>query len=264
MPAIGSAGDEGELAVAAMAPGPDDTATTPTSLRDELLRWVQIITIAGVATGLLIIGIGSRIAMFVLRMTSDESARGLTSDDGFVIGQFSLADTYGLVQIGALVGTIGATTYLLLRRWLIGPDWFRAVTVGVAAGAVGGSMLLHAEGTDFRVLGPRWLAISLFIAIPGLFGGAIGPVVEAVERRRSGLKRSSVLAIALGPAALLSYIVVVPTLFVYAAVRATPAAPPLPKAAVVLVRALWFSVAILGAVALVDDIRSILELPPPP
>jgi hypothetical protein len=251
-------------------PAAHDTTSgaTEPSLRVELLLWLRIVTIAGVAAGLLIIGIGARLAMLLLRVTSDDSIRGQTSDDGFVIGRFGFVDTYGLIQIGALVGPIGATTYLLLRPWLIGASWFRSVTIGLGAGAVGGTMLLHADGTDFRVLGPRWLSISLFIAIPALFGVAVGFAVEAVgavEPRRTGGWTRYVVALALGPAALLSYIFVAPVLFIYAAIRSTPPSPRPPAAALVLlVRAFWLSIAIVGAVALADDIRSILDLPQPP
>lgn len=250
-----------------MSPPADDDAPVATepSIGRELLHWLRVVTIAGVPTGLLIIGIGARLSMMLLRVTSDDSVRGRTSDDGFVIGRFGFIDTYGLIQIGALVGVIGATTYLLLRRWLVGARWFRAVTVGLAAGAVGGSMLLDADGTDFRVLVPRWLAISLFVAIPTLFGAAIGPAVEAAERSRNGGWTRFVVVLAVGPAALLSYILVVPVLFVYAAIRSTPpSSQPPPTVLVWLVRVVWLGIATLGAVALVDDIRSILDLPPPP
>jgi hypothetical protein len=237
------------------------------SFRAELLTWVRIVTIAGVVTGFVIIGVGSRLAMLLLRSTSDDSVRGRLSDDGFVIGRFDYSDTYGLVQLGVGVGMIGATTYLLLRRWLIGPQWFHAVTIGLASGAVGGSILLHADGVDFRVLGPRWLAISLFIALPAVFGAAIGPTVEAVEaaeRRRPGRWAFFVVALALGPAALLSYILVMPVLLVYSGVRVSPPLPrPLPVAVVLLARAFWLGIAVLGLFALIADIQEILDLPPP-
>jgi hypothetical protein len=241
---------------------------TPPTLVAELLRWVRIVTIAGVTTGILLIGVGSRLAMLLLRVTSDDSIRGRTSDDGFIIGRFGFADTYGLIQIGALVGVIGATAYLLLRRWLIGPGWFRVVTVGLASGAVGGAMLLHDDGIDFRVLGPRWLTISLFVAIPAVFGATVGPAVEAtqgLDHRRARRWTKYVVAVAIGPAALVSYIFVLPVLFVYSAIRSTPPSPqPPPAELVLLVRALWLGIATLGLIALVNDIRSILDLPPPP
>ena len=93
--------------------------------------------------------------------------RGVKSDDGFVIGQVTLAGTYNLLLLGAIVGIIGAAAYLMVAPWLIGPNWFRRLTTGLAAAAVVGSMLVHADGIDFTVLKPTWLAIGVFVALPG-------------------------------------------------------------------------------------------------
>ena len=48
--------------------------------------WILVGTAAGAIAGLLIGGIGGRLAMLLLRLTSDEIVLGLTSDDGFEIG----------------------------------------------------------------------------------------------------------------------------------------------------------------------------------
>ena len=41
-------------------------------------------------------------------------------------------------------------------------------------------MLIHADGVDFTVLKPMWLAVGLFIALPALFGLTIA--AAAVDR----------------------------------------------------------------------------------
>jgi hypothetical protein len=46
-------------------------------------------------------------------------------------------------------------------------------------------MLVHSDGVDFRLLKPTWFAIGLFVLLPALFGGAIGPVVERVREPTS-------------------------------------------------------------------------------
>lgn len=55
-----------------------------------------------------VVGVGSRLAMFVLRLTSPDNAHGVVNDDGFVIGQVTLSGTYNLLNLGAAVGVIGA------------------------------------------------------------------------------------------------------------------------------------------------------------
>lgn len=55
--------------------------------------------------------------MFLLRLTSDDSLRGIETDDGFIIGRFS-GDTVFLLGAGAFVGAFGGLIYLGLREWL--------------------------------------------------------------------------------------------------------------------------------------------------
>ncbi len=49
--------------------------------------------VAAAVAGLLVAGIGGRLAMFILRVTSGSEVIGLESDDGFVIGRFT-TDTF--------------------------------------------------------------------------------------------------------------------------------------------------------------------------
>ena len=88
-----------------------------------------------------------------------------------------------------MVGIIGAAAYRLVAPRLIGPAWFRCATTGCAAAAVVGWMLIHADGIDFRVLKPTWLAISLFVLLPAVFGTFIGPVVDRAPPRTPGRRR---------------------------------------------------------------------------
>lgn len=148
-----------------------------------------MITVAGIAVGVVVVGLGSRLAMLLIRMTSPSRVIGMQSDDGFKIGEVTLAGTYNLVILGAFVGVLGVGAYRLVRPWLIGPLWFRRLTTGFGAGVVVGAMLIHTDGIDFRVLKPTWLAIALFIALPAVFGVAIAAAVDAVERPDSWTAR---------------------------------------------------------------------------
>lgn len=49
--------------------------------------------LVGLVTGLLIGGVGGRLAMFLLRLTSSESLHGVETDDGFIIGSLT-SDTF--------------------------------------------------------------------------------------------------------------------------------------------------------------------------
>lgn len=146
----------------------------------EFLRALRVIVVAGIPVGVLVGGFGGRLAMLLLRATSDDSVRGVTSDDGFTIGRLTIAGTYSLLLIGAAVGILGAAVYRLVAPRLIGPTWFRRLTVALAAGAVVGAMLVHADGVDFVVLTPTWLAIGSFVALPAAFGWCIAAAVDRV------------------------------------------------------------------------------------
>ncbi len=76
--------------------------------------------IAALAAGLLIAGVGGRLAMFLLRVTSGDHAAGMESDDGFIIGQFT-SSTFFLV-LGLTVGSavVLGPLFALVRLWITG------------------------------------------------------------------------------------------------------------------------------------------------
>lgn len=152
------------------------------SYAEDLGDGLRVLIVAGIPVGVVVAGIGGRLAMLALRLTSGEAVKGVVSDDGFTIGRITLAGTYNLLLVGATIGIIGAAAYQWVRPWLLGPSWFRRLTTAVGSGLVVGSMLLHADGVDFTVLQPTWLAIGLFIALPMIYGVVIGIAVDRVGR----------------------------------------------------------------------------------
>ena len=167
-----------------------DDAPTPTYLQ-ELLEVLRVVMVAGVGWGLVCIGLGSRLAMFVLRLTSPDSVRGVLSDDGFIIGRFTLSGSYNLLVVGAAIGVIGAASYIAVAPWLIGPTWFRRLTVALTSAAIGGSGTIHYDGIDFQSLEPQWLAIALFIVLPFVFGLGLATIVDRLAQRDSWTRRGA-------------------------------------------------------------------------
>ncbi len=232
---------------------------------DHMIENIRVLIVAGIPTGALVVGLGSRIAMFVLRITSPDRVHGVRSDDDFVIGKVTIGGTYNLLQIGAAVGIIGAGVYMLVAPWLIGPVWFRRLTTGLASAVVAGSMLVHDKGIDFHVLQPTWLAIGLFVALPGLFGIAIAAAVDAVRRPDTWTARGRrrwalvIVSVACFPATLLIVMVaVVVTAFgeVLRAAGVLRIVRGLPAHALVI-RSLWLLIAVAGLIALINDITAI-------
>jgi len=126
------------------------------------------VTAAGGLLGVIIGGVGGRLAMFVLAAVNPEAA-GVESDDGFVMGRFTMSGTLNLLLLGVFAGVLGGGIYYVLRGLMIGPRWFGILSMSGGAAVVVGSMLVHSDGVDFTLLSPTYVPIAMFVAIPGFF-----------------------------------------------------------------------------------------------
>jgi len=125
-------------------------------------------------------------AMFLLRVLSDESLRGTKTDDDFTIGAFT-GETVFLVILAAALGALGGLLYLGMREWL--PPRWRAVLFGLLGATVGGALVIRPHGVDFTVLSPLWLAVALFVALPAAYAVSLSLLTERFVR--SGSLRQS-------------------------------------------------------------------------
>lgn len=148
---------------------------------DAVLTSGGIGAMAGAVAGFFWGGIGGRLAMRVLFLTSDERVRGITSDDGFEIGVISGATVFLLISTSVL-GAIAGFFYGVMRMLLRGPTWVVAIGVGIAAAAGEGALIVKSDGIDFRVLEPLWLAVGLFLLIAGAWGVTVVVLTERLLR----------------------------------------------------------------------------------
>lgn len=125
--------------------------------------------IAGAMAGLVWGGVGGRLAMRVLFLTSDDGVRGAESDSGFEIGRFTLSGTMFLLVFtmvsGAVIGLVGG----VLRMVTTGTLKQVALGAGVTSAALFGTFLVAPEGVDLQILDPVWLAVALFVVLPGVW-----------------------------------------------------------------------------------------------
>jgi len=140
-----------------------------------------IVGVAGTLAGLVWGGVGGRIAMRILFLTSDDSVRGMTSDAGFEIGTISLGTAF-LVVFAAIAGAIIGMFGGLLRMVTAGPTWLVGLGAGLASAAFFGALLVTPEGVDFNVLDPLWLGVTLFVVLPGLWAASTVVVGEWLAR----------------------------------------------------------------------------------
>ena len=232
---------------------------TGTTARQALTR-LAVGSGVGCVAGALIGGVGGRLAMLLLRVTSDSSLTGLRTDDDFRIGSFT-SDTVFLVLLTAIAGAMLGAAYVAVRRWL--PRDHRPAVAAVMVGAIGGAVIIDPVGVDFTLLDPLWLAVALFVALPAAFGAALARGVErlivwASDRRPPTL----VLLVALLPLAPIvpAVAVLVVGALGWAALRQWPAAGRLWWSAPVTVagRVVGVGVTALATVVLIQDAAEIL------
>jgi hypothetical protein len=224
--------------------------------------------LGGVLCGLLIGGVGGRLAMFLLRLTSGPGVVGLESDDGFTIGVFTSSTGFLLVATSAMGAFVGML-YALVRGWL--PERIRPAATALLLGLVGGATIIHPGGVDFTVLSPRWLAVALFILLPGVFGFALSRTVDRLLRRPAGrvlpwlaLASSLFLLVVLGFDGVAVPLIVaglaVVCLLAWVVRRRRPDAPPLASRPPVVwaARIVLAAVGVAAAVTLVRSVSAIL------
>ena len=234
--------------------------------RDCVLERMRVVIVAGITTGAIVAGLLSRIGMGLLRVTSPDRVNGLQSDDDFTIGKVTLAGTYNLMVLGAIVGLIGFATYRVVKPWLIGPHWFRRLTLALGAGAVAGSMLVHSDGIDFTVLKPKWLAIGMFVALPALFAVVLAAMVDSVSRPESWTARRPwrwllpIVILACFPVAIFFTAMALVPVGIWAMAREGDVAEEIHKVRWLpnVVRAGFLAIAVLGVLSLINDVTALV------
>jgi hypothetical protein len=137
--------------------------------------------LSGALAGLLWGGVGGRLAMRLLFLTSDDHLRGHITDSGFEIGAISLGTVFLLVFSTVAGGVLGLLAGPL-RMLTPGPTWLVALGAGVTGAAFFGSLLVAPDGIDFNVLEPLWLAVALFVLLPGAWAATLVVVADHLSR----------------------------------------------------------------------------------
>jgi hypothetical protein len=146
-----------------------DPSTPPSrSSLEVVVRALAAASAAGALLGVLVGGVGGRLAMALLARLNPEDA-GRITDDGFSVGRFTLTGSLNLLGASVQAGLTGALLYLALRKLALGPPAVRVASLTLGGTVVLGTFLVHPAGRDFRILEPDWLPVLLFLAIPAVF-----------------------------------------------------------------------------------------------
>lgn len=222
------------------------------------VRRLAAITVAGTLLGLLVGGVGGRLTMMLLAVLNPRAA-GVTSDDGFTIGQFTILGTAQLLGATWQLGLLGAFAYALLRGLMLGPTWFRVMSMALGSGVVVAAVIVHTGGVDFALLQPVPLTVGLFVAIPVLYAALLTLVAERWLAAGRWPARGHVKWVLV---TLLLWLPLLPLLPVLAGVwlvsewlRCRPEPPALRPVLSWLARAVLAVVFVLAIADLVSDVR---------
>lgn len=226
-------------------------------------RRLSACILGGFLMGAIIGGIGGRLAMLVLRLTSNSSLHGVKTDDGFIIGRFS-GDSLFLLIFTSLLGVLGGILYLAVRSWL--PERWHAALAGVFGGVVGGAFFIRPDGLDFTRLDPLPLAVAMFIALPAVYGVTMSLLVDRLLRQDSRWSRSRAWFLGLLPLVAIAAFgpfgvgVLVMMTGLWAIHRWSPETTSILRSATVvwIGRAVLLALTALGLVALIKDIDQVL------
>lgn len=161
--------------------------------RDALLRGVGVVAVAGGLAGILVGGIGSRVAMRISGAMSDPALVGIArTNNGNVLGDVTFGGTLALIVFGGILpGILGGLVYLTARPWLVPLGRWSGVAYGLALLCATGPLILEPFNIDFRKFGSPQVNVALFALLFPLFGVALVGVTDVVRRRIEGAGRGS-------------------------------------------------------------------------
>lgn len=146
-------------------------------------RRIGIAGLAALIGGVLVLGVGGRLAMRLsgaMALASDPATRFMLTGDGFQVGRITIDGTIGLIIFGGIFGSIVAAAFWALLKDRL-PASRQLMWAGLAAAAIGGNFLVHADNIDFVILKP---VVANVILYPTLTGFA-GVVIVLIDRRLS-------------------------------------------------------------------------------
>ena len=171
------------------------------------LRTCAIGVSAGAIAGILIGGLGGRLAMRILAATSGDDVQGAITDAEERVGDITVGGTLGFVIfVGIFGGIVGGVVFVALRRWLPQRAWMAGLAIGLLLLFFARLDPLDPESIDLEILTPDLLAVALFLTLFPLYGMTMASLVSRFERSYPRLSRR--------PRAIAAYLPLAPTLLV--------------------------------------------------
>lgn len=149
----------------------------------ELLAPVGVAALAGSVAGLLVGGIGGRIAMRVAGAMSDPSLVGAArTANGNIVGDITFGGSFFLLIAGLVEGLAFGLIFALVRPWLRPLGRWAGLAFGCALLAALGEVVLEPFNIDFRKFGVAPVNVALFALLFLFFGVVLDFIVTRIER----------------------------------------------------------------------------------
>ena len=136
------------------------------------LQWSLLFrsVFCGGLAGVVVLGVGSRLAMRVVALLNAE-ANGTLTDAEQVVGAITVGGTIELIVFGGLFGGLFAgVLWVVVRERLPERLSLRIPLVGVVATLVGSFAIIESSNIDFRLFDPVILNVAMFMMLVGLTG----------------------------------------------------------------------------------------------
>lgn len=148
------------------------------------LWWLEVMLVTGLAGGILVMGVGGRLAMRLLGATGGDDAQNRITEANEVVGEVTVGGTIGFIFfVGVLSGLVTTVMWFALRRFLP-PAWVGGLLFGAGLLVVFGTRNdpLRPDNRDFDIVGPWWLAVLAFTALALAYGVALSSFSARLSR----------------------------------------------------------------------------------
>lgn len=144
------------------------------SIRVAMRRWgnAVVATLAGLAAGTVVLGIGGRVAMRIIALATGQ------------VPGFSLGGTLEVLVAGAWRGTIGGLVYLVLGRFVPAKGPWKGLALGILLFLIVVATLRPSIRQQVATLGVVPLAVGLFGLLFIVYGIAVDFSVGRLATRR--------------------------------------------------------------------------------
>jgi hypothetical protein len=166
-----------------MATAEHDVSITSGS---QLARSIATVGLAGLATGILVGGIGARVFMRITAAAAADTAQGAVTEADAIVGRITFDGTMAIVVfVGIGAGIAGAVLFAIFRPWLGWAGRLRGLAFGVVVFAVASatSDVLNPDNFDFALLEHRALVVSMIVALFLGFGLVMEAMFTMLDRR---------------------------------------------------------------------------------